>query len=217
MAINRRILSIVLLAGTVLVGPRAAAPVSAEPVRLVSVPVEFGIYQLDFPESLLFYVTYEETGPLGPIPGPRVLDTVLTPGAIPQTVTATAQSDPDFGEFVGLMTNGHPERIRFTYEPPTTLFGKSFAFSPLDANVMFVDWDAYRVTSLSYRLFEYSFDLTRPFHIQHVGILYPVVTRGVFEVHAEPVPEPSSLALVLIGAAGIARRRWRSRSEAASR
>jgi hypothetical protein len=182
----------------------------ADPITIASTRVEFGIFQVEFPTQVRFYTKYQDTpAPGGLIPGPRVLDTVFARDTIPRTVRATATSDGDFRSFTRLLTNNQPDQIEFTYEPPSDRFGESFAFVPLDTNVFSVDWERFTVTSLSYTLDEFSFDTSRPFEIPGVGVLFPVVLSGVFEVQGTPVPEPSSVLLVGLAGASIAARAHR--------
>jgi hypothetical protein len=209
-------LAIPVFAIAALVAPAFSTDGLAEPITIASTPVEFGIYQQNFPSHLRFYVKYEDTqGPGGAVPGPQVLNTVFTPGGIPATVRATAASDVQFGPFVSLLTNDRPDQIEFTYEPPDSRFGGAFAFVPKDTTIFPIDWDLFTVTSLSFTLNEFSFDRTRPLELPGAGVLFPVVVRGVFEVHGtpSPVPEPSTMILVGLGAAGLIGRKVRYRGD----
>jgi hypothetical protein len=134
---------------------------------------------------------------------------MFTPDQLPRTIRSTAASDADFSAFVNLLTNDRPDQIAFTYEPPSSQFGFSFAFAPLDTSTFSVDWDAFAVTAFSYTLFEYSFDTSRRLEIPGAGVLHPVVLRGLFEVEGIPVqgsqvPEPSSMVLSALGVASLA-------------
>jgi hypothetical protein len=161
--------------------------------------------QQEFPTQLEFFVKYQDVFTShGTVPGPRVLDTVFTPDNIPRTVHSDAQSDTQFNPFVALLTNGRPDQIEFTYVPPSSRFGASFAFVPKDTTLFPIDWQLFRVTSLSFTQNSFFFDRTRPFNLPGVGVLFPVEVAGVFEVHGvrsvSATPEPPAGILVALGA-----------------
>ena len=127
----------------------------------------------------------------------------LSVADVGKTFVISQAEDPDYNTVVGFLTNGRSDLI--SYELSFENFGpiamgteasESIFFSPLPAASNGVDFEGFHLDSINLRIDSVTID-SSSFSIQTTILVDPI----------NPVPEPGSSALMMLGAAGIWLRR----------
>ncbi len=132
-----------------------------------------------------------------PSPSDPVLfeGTIVTPSDVGRTFTATQATDPDFNNFIALLTDGEPNRIDVDFK---ALNGggagigasESFLFFGNDPNR--IDFSGNTINSVSLRI--NSLTVANPPVENPGGFAINSLSGSVtLSVDSEPVPEPSSI------------------------
>jgi hypothetical protein len=143
--------------------------------------------------------------------GTRVFNALpVNSSSVGQTFTATSATSPDYAMFVWYLTHGTAEFFTNFYGPNGFGFGWNSSyqdcFRDKDGNP--VDLSGQEVNSLSLYINEIRFD-TPGSDPNHDGLFTDITVKVTLTVN--PVPEPSTFALLGVGAVSLLGYRWRRR------